>query len=256
MRPLTRGERLVVALPGEPGGALAAGVCQLHADLGEAVAVHELDDTAPGRDMLGLVHSRAARRDAPLPAHVRHLRHDEAGAAERAAAEMDEMPIVDRAVLGRVLAHGGDDDAVLQHELAQAEGREHGWGRIRRHVDAGLVGRLGGEPAVDLADEGGIAQLEVLVTDAQRAREQAEGELDRLEPRVIALAFLEPALAHECRALQRLDLGPVPRLVVGECGGDVVRTRPDRAPRAPSHPRSRAWFPSRSRNGPYAPHRR
>jgi hypothetical protein len=49
---------------------------------------------------------------------------DEGGAADGAAAEMDEVPVVGEAVDGGVLAHGRDGDAVGQGEAAQLEGSE------------------------------------------------------------------------------------------------------------------------------------
>ena len=72
------------------------------------------------------VHAGAAEGDAALGLDVGHLGDDEAGAAERAAAEVDEVPVVDGAVDGRVLAHRRDDDAVGEGEVAHAEGREDG----------------------------------------------------------------------------------------------------------------------------------
>jgi hypothetical protein len=112
-------------------------------------AVHEVDDALPGGDVLGGVHARAAGEMRPR-AHVGHLRDDEARAAHGAAPEMDQVEVADRAVLGRVHAHGRDDHAVFEHQLAQAEGREHRRrGRIDR--DAALRGARAREPAVDAA---------------------------------------------------------------------------------------------------------
>src|SRR5439155_1305477 len=100
-----------------------------------------------------------------------------------AEAEMSsQLPVVGRAVLGRVLAHGRDDDPVRQQHLAQAERREHGWGRLgRRHRDAALPLGLGGEPTVDRGHEARVAELQVVVGHAQAPRQEAHGELDRLE---------------------------------------------------------------------------
>ncbi len=45
--------------------------------------------------------------------------------ADRAASQMNQMPVVDRAVVGRVHAHGRDDHAVVELKLAEMERREH-----------------------------------------------------------------------------------------------------------------------------------
>ena len=53
-------------------------------------------------------------------------------------AEMHEMPVVGRTVLGHVLAHGRDDNAIGQREAAQLEGAEQGAGHRRwKSVEAG-----------------------------------------------------------------------------------------------------------------------
>src|SRR5262249_52660009 len=49
---------------------------------------------------------------------------DEARAADRAAAEVHGMPLVGHAVLGGVLAHRGDEDAVRKRGAAYRERRE------------------------------------------------------------------------------------------------------------------------------------
>ena len=49
---------------------------------------------------------------------------DEGGAADGAAAEVDEVPVVSEAVGGGVLAHGRDGDAVGEGEAAELEGGE------------------------------------------------------------------------------------------------------------------------------------
>src|SRR5438270_700156 len=84
---------------------LWAGMAELEPDPGATVRVHEVDDPFPGRDVLRLVHAGAARRDAAFPADVGHLREHEARASDGASAEMHQVPVVGRAVVGRVLAH-------------------------------------------------------------------------------------------------------------------------------------------------------
>ena len=224
-RPVPLGQRLVDTFPQPARGALAPGVGELKRDPRRRMRVNEIHDALPRRHVLGLVHPRAARADPALAAHVGHLGDDEPRAADRATAEIHQVPVVRRAVIGRVLAHRRDDDPVGQDELAQPERYEHG----RRHRLGGnghlaLVGGLRREPAVHRLDELGVADLEVVVRDAQAAGEQAEGELERLEPSVVALGLLEPLEAHLGRPLDRLHLGP-PLLLVGvERAGDVAVT--------------------------------
>ena len=79
-----------------------------------------------------------------------------------------------------------------------------------------------GEPAIHGGDERGIARLEILVAQPQAARQQAEGELGRLEPAVIALGLLEPLEAGLRRALQRLHLRPPLGLVRGQRGLQIA----------------------------------
>jgi hypothetical protein len=57
-----------------------------------AVAVHEVDDALPRGDVLVVPDAGAARRDAALGETFGHLGEHEAGAADRAAAEVHEMP--------------------------------------------------------------------------------------------------------------------------------------------------------------------
>ena len=84
----------------------------------------------------------AAERDARLGRHAGHLGDDEPRAAERARAEMHEVEVVRRAVVGAVHVHRRHDDAVGERHAAQRERREH------RRRSGGLVGRprLGRRP--------------------------------------------------------------------------------------------------------------
>src|SRR6185295_8612307 len=130
-------------------------------------------------------------------------------------------PIVGRAVHRAVLAHRGHDHPVYQEEVAEPERREE---RRRWRADgygyAALLAGPRGEPAVHVADELGIADLQVVVRDPQAPREQVEGELDRHEIHV-ALGALEPLETDLRGALQALDHRSPLRLVRRQRGGDV-----------------------------------
>ena len=67
-----------------------------------------------------------------------HLGEHEPRAAVRAAAEMDEVVVVRRAVDARVLRHRRHDDAVRQRHAAQRERREHRRHRLRRRAAPAL----------------------------------------------------------------------------------------------------------------------
>src|SRR2546422_9109646 len=94
--------------------------------------------------------------------------------------------------LRAVLAHRGHDHAVHEQEVPQTERREQRWRRrVAGHVQAALLGRPGGEPAIHPLDELRIADLQVVVGDPQAPGQQVEGELDWHEIHV-ALGVLEP----------------------------------------------------------------
>src|SRR5690349_903826 len=68
--------------------------------------------------------ARIPRGDASLGSYAARLDAHHGGAAHRAAAEVDEVPIVGHAVLARVLAHRRDEDAVVEFDGSQDERRE------------------------------------------------------------------------------------------------------------------------------------
>ena len=70
---------------------------------------------------------RVAGGDAAFGDDGGGLGDDEAGAAEGAAAEVDEVPVVGEAVVRGVFAHGGDDDAVGEMDRAKSKRRRRGW---------------------------------------------------------------------------------------------------------------------------------
>jgi len=59
------------------------------------------------------------RADARLRQNRRRLHEDQAGAAHRAAAEVNQMPLVNKAVDARVLAHRRNGDAVGKPKRAE-----------------------------------------------------------------------------------------------------------------------------------------
>mmetsp|Transcript_62125 Transcript_62125/g.171843 ORF Transcript_62125/g.171843 Transcript_62125/m.171843 type:complete len:730 (+) Transcript_62125:1758-3947(+) len=214
-RPAARRQRLVVAaLPGQAGGALGAGVAELHRHLGAAVGVDEVHDALPGGALRLGPQPRAGRRDARIGRHAGHLGEHQPRAAQRPRAEVGQVPVAGHAVVAAVLRHRRHDDAVLQRQPAQREGREH---RRQLRVDA----RLCREPALEVADVARVAQPQVLVRDALGARQQRVGELLGRQPRM-ALDVLEPLGRVARRVLDAQHLDTAAGLVVGQRGVDVA----------------------------------
>ena len=80
-------------------------------------------------DVLVLPDAEIAWGDAGFRADGVGLGDDEAGAANGAASEVHEVPIVGKTVDRGVFAHGGDGDSVGKSEAAELEGSEEvvGW---------------------------------------------------------------------------------------------------------------------------------
>ena len=212
-------------------GALAAGVAELDADL-RREAVHELDDPPPRRHVLGLVEPGAAGRDAPLGARRRSSRRSRGRRRRRARLPRCTRCQSSAAVVGRVLAHGRDDDAVLQHQLAQPERREH----RRRRAAARCGGR---RPA--LAPRRRTSRRRARRTPGSRSFRfscvmrrlrvsRLNGELQRCERAEVALGVLEPLEARLRGALRALDRGTARRLVGRErrAGSSAARSSASR----------------------------
>jgi hypothetical protein len=65
--------------------------------------------------------AEAMRRDAPARLDMRDLGADDAGAADRARAEMLQMPDIRHALDGRILAHRREHDSVARSHRAQRQ---------------------------------------------------------------------------------------------------------------------------------------
>ena len=77
-----------------------------------------------GLDVLVLPDAHVGGGDAAARLDGGGFHHDERGAADGAAAEVDQMPVVGEAVVGGILAHGRYGNAVAEGHVAQCEGRE------------------------------------------------------------------------------------------------------------------------------------
>ena len=164
----------------------------------------EVDDPTPAIHMLAAVHPSAARaRCAPRSRDIRHLGNHQSSATHRAAAQVNQVPVIGQSVFGAVHGHGRDDDAVPQMQIAQLEGREH------RRRQRRVVAFRRQTAALDKSAKGAIHDLRVtdlqrLVRDAARAGQQAECELVRRRSlRSAGRPRTEQAL--ECGALEAVQ---------------------------------------------------
>jgi hypothetical protein len=109
---------------------LAPCVGELGASIG-AVLVEEGCDAPEFWNVLVFPDAEISRRDAALGAHRVGLCDDESGTADGAAAEVDEVPVVGKAVYAGVFAHRRHGDAVWQSETAELKRREEVVYRVR-----------------------------------------------------------------------------------------------------------------------------
>ena len=116
-------------MKGGGGAGLAPGVRQLHAGA-SSLRVHELRYAAKAGNVLVFPDAQVARRDAALRGDSRGFKRDQASAALRPAAEMDEVPIRGEAVLAGVLAHGRNADAIGEFNGAKLKARKKRSGHI------------------------------------------------------------------------------------------------------------------------------
>ena len=116
----------LAALPGHVARRLAAGVRELHRHRNARVFPDGRQDRTQCRLGPVVVEAQVGGRDPPLGLDRGGLDAQHAGAGESEAAEMDQVPVIGRTVIGRVLAHRRDHDAVGQGQAAQRDGGEQG----------------------------------------------------------------------------------------------------------------------------------
>lgn len=107
-------------LPGSGHGGFTSGVGELGAGI-HAVFVEEGGDVTELGDVFVFPDSEVGGGDAGFGADGIGFGDDEGCAADGAAREMDEVPVVSEAVVRGVLAHGGDGDAVGEDEAAKLQ---------------------------------------------------------------------------------------------------------------------------------------
>ncbi len=105
------------ALPGTPHARFASRVRQLDSGHG-AELLEKRRDAGEEIDVFVFPDALIEGRDAAARFHGGGFHHHQGRAADRAAAEMDQMPVVGEAVFARILAHGGNGDAVAKRYAA------------------------------------------------------------------------------------------------------------------------------------------
>ena len=112
------------AVPRQLRRGLAAGMGELDAEFRGAVAPAGVDDVLERRLAIIGIKSEAAVSDAPVALHMGRLHDEQAGAGIGEHAEMGHVPVVRAAVIGAVLAHRRDDDAIVEFDAGKFDGRE------------------------------------------------------------------------------------------------------------------------------------
>src|SRR6185437_5919628 len=118
-----KGVDRLVALPWRRGARLAPCVRKLDARH-RTLLRDERRDARKEIDVRVLPDAEIVGGDAAVRRDGRGLGEHEPGAANGTGAEVDEVPVVGKAIDARVLAHWRDDDAVAQGDIAQSERRE------------------------------------------------------------------------------------------------------------------------------------
>ena len=209
-RPAALGERLVVAFPQPLRRALAPGVTELDADLRAA------SRRARNRRRASRRRRAPACRD---PAHHGEMRASRdtsvISAITRPAPPIARLPRCTRCQSPTVPSsatywHIGDTTTRLGSTRSRSRNGVNIGGGVTAGRDA--CGRCPPDvpprratQCVDAREERRIARTQILVRDAQRSRQQREGERHRIE-RHVPLGVLEPLQRRLRRTLQALDL--------------------------------------------------
>jgi hypothetical protein len=97
-------------------------MAELDADLRVAIVAVEPDHPDHRRLVLVRPQSDAARRDPPFRLDPGGLDKDQPDAGDGVLAKMHQMPVGHGAVIGAVLAHGRDNDAVRDLQGPESDG--------------------------------------------------------------------------------------------------------------------------------------
>ena len=111
------------AIPRRPGRDLAPGMSELYRAQ-RALFVQKIGDAPPGAHLFVVVNARAGVGLAREFFYGGFFHEHDAGAAHRKFSQMHQMPICGRTVLGQVLRHRRNNDAVARGHAAQCDGCE------------------------------------------------------------------------------------------------------------------------------------
>lgn len=100
------------------GARFPAGVRELNRG-DSSMFLDETEDAREHLDMFIFPQTEILWTDPAFRDHGRCLSHDECGAADRAASEMNEVPIIREAIRARVLTHRRNADAISQFNTAE-----------------------------------------------------------------------------------------------------------------------------------------
>ncbi len=119
-----------VAVPRPLHRGLAAGMRELNRRY-RAVGFDEIGNALQWRDVCIRPDAQVTVSDAAFGFDRGGFGENQSGAASGHFAEVDEMPVVGHPLMRRVLAHRGNDDAVLERDAAQGDRRKQN--RLRCH---------------------------------------------------------------------------------------------------------------------------
>jgi hypothetical protein len=105
---------------------------ELDAELGGAVAPAVGNDVGKGSFAIVRVKSEAAVANAPTALDARCLDHEQRRPGIGEHTEVVEVPVGRHAVIGAVLAHRRNNDAVGEFEIGEAYRRKQGASHVRR----------------------------------------------------------------------------------------------------------------------------
>ncbi|KAH9408492.1 hypothetical protein TYRP_012167 [Tyrophagus putrescentiae] len=116
---LRRRECLVFVYPRRHSGALSTRVRQLNGRHC-ALCLHKGRHRSEWLNLLVRPETTAAGSDAASPFHGSRLHHHQAGTADGPGAQVNEVPLGDVSLHGRVHGHRGDDDSIRQEDVADS----------------------------------------------------------------------------------------------------------------------------------------
>ena len=128
---LSRCKRLA-ALPRPSRGGLASGMGELDAELRGAIAAAVGDDARKRGFAIVRIEPEAAVGDATASLGAGGLDHDQRRPGIGEHTEVRDVPTGGHAVVGAVLAHRRDHDAVREFEIGELDGRKQRTGHVTR----------------------------------------------------------------------------------------------------------------------------